>query len=190
MRSFAAMSLLGLCFASACAQDSPDPQDQVTEKPAIERVQAAIDWTAARRDLAARRSENANMLGVAGGTTPPVPVLLPDQVVSIASNSAERLQFRETADGYFAVVPGENYDLIINGSDRLIARRTDSPSISAEMMHFEETLTGAQLSFQRYNASYLAEFMCKAPDTARTGSCISESEARQVVSELLIMGSR
>ena len=47
-------------------------------------------------------------------------------------------------------------------------------------MQFQETLTGAQVSFQRYGASYLAEFMCKAPDTASRGSCISAEAAQQV----------
>jgi len=94
------------------------------------------------------------------------------------------------ADGYFAVQKGETYDLIINGTDRLIARTDANASASDTPLRFEETLTGAQVSFSRYGASYLVEFMCKDPGTAAKGSCVSEEDALTEVEKLLISGTR
>ena len=80
--------------------------------------------------------------------------------------------------------------MVINGTDRLVAR----PGVSAEAtetgLEFEETMTGAQVSFSRYGASYLVEFMCNDPATAMKGSCISEADAVAEVEKLLIAGTR
>ncbi|MEL7541420.1 MAG: hypothetical protein AAGJ51_10995, partial [Pseudomonadota bacterium] len=57
-------------------------------------------------------------------------------------------------------------------------------------LDFEETMTGAQVSFSRYGASYLVEFMCNDPATAIKGSCVTEAEAIAEVEKLLIAGTR
>jgi hypothetical protein len=163
--------------------------EAVPDTPASNVKTAEIDWASARSDLAARDiGDDAGMVSVAGTSNPPVPVLLPETQISIASGGTD-LQFRPTADGYFAVQPGEVYDLIITGTDRLIAAPEGSAAADSEL-RFEETMTGAQVSFSRYGASYLAEFMCKDPATAAVGSCIPEADALTIVEELLIAGTR
>lgn len=194
--SFAALGLILLLAACDLPQRTTEAASQrsdvqlETVTPITNVKRATIDWDAARRDFAARTVPNDATLSIAGSSNPPVPVLLPDQPVSVARAGGTAMQFRPTADGYFAVIPGSTYDLIINGSDRLIVPDSAANPSPSEALNFEETLTGAQVSFQRYGASYLAEFMCKAPETARVGSCVTAEDAKQVVNDLLISGTR
>lgn len=200
-------SLVLFGLVSACGQIRLPGQDETATDPAEVAVEvevppviaepepapparktAEINWSAARADFAARDSGDDGMVSVAGGSNPPVPVLLPETPVGVASGEAA-LQFRPTADGYFAVQKGETYDLIITGTDKLVSVPEGSGATVAEL-RFEETMTGAQVSFSRYGASYLAQFMCKDPATARLGSCIPEEDAKTVVEDLLIAGTR
>lgn len=151
---------------------------------------ATIDWNAARADFAARDTDDGLMAQVASGGSPVVPVLLPEEPVSVASTGEEALQFRPLADGYFAVQKGDVYDMIINGTDRLVARPGGEGVAADTPLVFEETMTGSQVSFSRYGASYLVEFMCKDPATAIKGSCVTEEEAVAEVEKLLIAGTR
>ncbi|MCR9196746.1 MAG: hypothetical protein NXH88_18570 [Hyphomonas sp.] len=192
---------------SSLEAETPPPAPQQVEQapessPATETVNvpsagrvaetktASIDWTQARQDFASRESDNVGMVQVASVGSPAVPVLLPDEPVTVASTGENSLDFRPTADGYFAVRKGEVYDMIINGTDRLVARSgAQGPAPDSEMK-FEETITGSQVSFSRYGASYLVEFMCKDPATAAKGSCVTEEEAVAEVEKLLIAGTR
>ena len=170
---------------SAPEPELPEPDNIATRKT------ATIDWTSARTDFAARDTDDGAMAQVASAGSPAVPVLLPDEPIGIASaGGEERLQFRPLADGYFAVKKGEIYDLIINGTDRLVASPEGAGAASDTDLVFEETMTGAQVSFSRYGASYLVEFMCNDPATASKGSCVSEAEAVAEVEKLLIAGTR
>lgn len=210
MRIFILTALSGLTLA-ACDQvieqqsleaETPPPQVQPVEAPPpetdvpapsniAERKTATIDWNAARTDFAARDSADDAMAQVASAGSPVVPVLLPEEPIGIASAGGEEaLQFRPLADGYFAVKKGEIYDLIINGTDRLVAIPGGDGAASDTELVFEETMTGAQVSFSRYGASYLVEFMCNDPATAAKGSCVSEQEAVAEVEKLLIAGTR
>lgn len=156
-----------------------------------ERKTATIDWTAARADFAARDTDDGGMAQVASSGAPAVPVLLPDEPIGIASAGGEdALQFRPLADGYFAVKKGETYDMIINGTDRLVVQPGSAGITIDSDLVFEETMTGAQVSFSRYGASYLVEFMCNDPATATKGSCVSEADAVAEVEKLLIAGTR
>lgn len=172
--------------------EAPAPATDTPEANNIaERKTATIDWNAARTDFAARDSADGAMAQVASAGSLAVPVLLPDEPVGIASAGGEdALQFRPLADGYFAVKKGEIYDLVINGTDRLIASPGGAGTARDTELVFEETMTGAQVSFSRYGASYLVEFMCNDPATAAKGSCVSEAEAVAEVEKLLIAGTR
>ncbi len=152
--------------------------------------QAVIDWEAARRDFAERPlSGDADMFSVAAASAAPVPVLLPSDPVAVASSEGG-VAFRPMADGYFAVYPGQAYDTIITGTDRIVAA-PDGPAISAvEDMRFETTMTGAQVVFNRYGAAYSVEFACKDAAAALGDGCISEAEAIAKVEDLLIAGTQ
>lgn len=178
--------------AEPIAEAGPAPEPELAAPTNVaERKTATIDWNAARMDFAQRDSGDEVMAQVASGGAPVVPILLPEQSFGIASTGAEEpLQFRPLADGYFAVQSGEIYDMIINGTDRLVVRPEGSGAAVDTALVFEETMTGAQVSFSRYGASYLVEFMCKDPATAVKGSCISEADAVAEVEKLLISGTR
>jgi hypothetical protein len=192
---------------SSLEAETPPPAPQQVEQvpetsPATETANVAsagnvaetrtanIDWTQARQDFASRESDNMGMVQVASVGSPAVPVLLPDEPVTVASTGENSLDFRPTADGYFAVRKGEVFDMIINGTDRLVARSGSQGAAPDSEMKFEETMTGSQVSFSRYGASYLVEFMCKDPATAAKGSCVTEEEAVAEVEKLLIAGTR
>ncbi len=167
-----------------------EPAQVATVGRTAETKTATIDWNQARADFASRDSDDTGMVQVASVGSPVVPVLLPDEPVTIASTGESSLDFRPTADGYFAVRKGEIYDMIINGTDRLVVRAGSQGTATDSPLRFEETMTGAQVSFSRYGASYLVEFMCKDPATAVKGSCVSEEEAVAEVEKLLIAGTR
>lgn len=204
-------TLMAVPLLFACAQEPETPALEPETPPATlqpteiepaepvtieigtpaEQKQATIDWDQARADFAARDTDTGGLVGIASGSgAPPVPVLLPDTPVGIASTGEDGLQFRPTADGYFAVLKGDIYDMIINGTDRLVARPGSAAAEGPSDLRFEETMTGAQVSFSRYGASYLVEFMCKDPATAVKGSCVSEADAIAEVEKLLISGTR
>ncbi len=177
--------------ASVQEVEAPVPESELTTAgTVVEQKRATIDWASAREDYAARDTDENDMAVVASGGAPAVPVLLPDEPVGVASAGDGGLQFRPMADGYFAVKEGELYDLIINGTDRLVVRPGDQGAATDTGLQFEETLEGAQVSFSRYGASYLVEFLCKDPATAAKGSCVSEAEALEEVEKLLIAGTR
>lgn len=167
-----------------------EPAEATPTRNVAERKTAEIDWTQARMDFASRETTDTGMFEVASGGSPVVPILLPEQPIGIESTGENALQFRPLADGYFAVQKGEDYDMVINGTDKLVARPGGTGAASDTQLKFEETITGAQVSFSRYGASYLVEFMCNDPATAAKGSCVSEAEAVAEVEKLLLAGTR
>lgn len=170
-------------------QDVSDPV--LPERNVAETKTATIDWNSARRDFAARDTNDDVMAQVASGSSIAVPVLLPDTPVGVASAGGEDgLQFRPLADGYFAVLKGEVYDVVINGTDKLIARSDSDGPAPDSALDFEGTMTGAQVSFSRYGASYLVEFMCHDRETILDGTCINEADALAEVEKLLIAGTQ
>ena len=169
------------------AEDASAPP---TDGTIAERKTATIDWNAARADFAARDFADDAMAQVASSGSPAVPILLPDEPVGIASAGADdALQFRPLADGYFAVKKGDVYDVVINGTDRLIAR-SDGGTATDSPLKYEETMTGALVSFSRYGASNLVEFMCQDREAVLDGSCDNEADDLAELEKLLIAGTR
>jgi len=150
---------------------------------------ASIDWTKAREDFASQSGTDETLVSIAaaGEAPPPVPVLLPTGgSVSIATGGAGP-RFKQTADGYYAVYPYANYDVIVNGTNEVIGARNEGPR--DEAMKFTATAAGAQVALSRYGADYLVEFECYEIDPA-TGTCIEEAEAMGVAESLVIRGTR
>lgn len=166
---------------------APEPEAEIETAsvagPATRTV--TIDWNAARTDFS---SQDSDLVTPQGAGDIAVPILLPEMPVTIASDGPPPLRFSKVPDGYFAVVKGEVYDVIINGSDKLVAAPEGMVATAPEEMRFEDTMTGSQIAFNRYGASYLVEFACKAP--VRTQSCITEVEAVQAVEDLLLAGTQ
>ncbi len=150
-----------------------------------------IDWEAARRDLAARPLEEreGSFQVQSGGDAPPVPVFLPSGPVAAQSGDVA-VRFQPTSDGYYAFFPSETYDIIVNGTNVVIAEpgATEAP-VRSEAFVFQTTTSGAQVAFSRYGADYLVEFECKELVNGMP-ACITEQEAVAFARDLAISGTR
>lgn len=151
---------------------------------------SAVDWDAARRDLAARPLETrAGSFQIASGeAAPPVPVFLPSTPVTVQGGEAD-VRFQPMSDGYYAFFPGETYDTIVNGTNKVITAPGEQLQARGEGLTFQPTTTGAQVSFSRYGADYLVEFECKAL-TNGLPTCITQEEAEAFATDLVISGTR
>lgn len=151
---------------------------------------AAIDWDAARRDLAARSSGDleAGFTVQSGGDAPPVPVFLPSGPVA-AQGGEVAIRFQPTSDGYYAFFPGEAYDIIVNGTNVVISTPGAVPVPRTDAYTFQPTTTGAQVAFSKYGADYLVEFECKAL-VADEPACVTEADALAFARGLEISGTR
>lgn len=176
--------------ATSSLDGETSPADADTVKPASANLKREIDWEAARQDLAAAQEQDTTFNIQSGSSAPPVPVLLPTGPVRTASADGPQPQFRPVPDGYFAVFPGEEYNLIVNGTNEV----TDVPGSApgdghSEAMKYIETSTGAMVSFSRYGADYMVEFECLGSGE-EGGSCITEDEALTVAEEIVISGTQ
>ncbi|ABI76015.1 putative lipoprotein [Hyphomonas neptunium ATCC 15444] len=151
---------------------------------------SAVDWEAARRDLAARPIEDreGSFQIASGEAAPPVPVFLPSAPVSVQGGESD-VRFQPVSDGYYAFFPGEAYDTIVNGTNKVIAAPGEATQPRSEALTFQPTTTGAQVSFSRYGADYLVEFECKAL-TNGLPTCITQEEAEAFATDLVISGTR
>ncbi|MEM5515399.1 hypothetical protein WNY37_00460 [Henriciella sp. AS95] len=166
------------------------PAESETVRPAAVAVKAEIDWEAARTDLASSPPDDDSSFNIqSGSTAPPVPVLLPTGPVRPAGASdGQQPQFRPVPDGYFAVFPGAEYNLIVNGTN-LVTDIPGEANDESEDMKFAETTTGAIVSFSRYGADYMVEFECLGSG-AEGGDCVTEEEALAVAEEIVISGTQ
>lgn len=158
---------------------------ETVERVAIETQSAKIDWTTARQDLASAEKDDANdtFSIETGAAAPPVPVLLPTGIV-IPASAQNDAKFQPLQDGYFAVYPGIDYDIVVNGTNEVAG---SSDADADDEMRFQTTATGAMVSLSRYGADYLVQFECK--DDIR-GNCISEDDAMSITNSLVIAGTR
>ncbi len=177
----------------------PPQKDPVTDpatgldlpiRPQAEASGAAIDWEAARRDLALRASEDmeGGFQVQSGGDSPPVPIFLPSSPVMMQGGEAA-LRFQPTDDGYYAFFPGEAYDIIVNGTNVVINAPGETTQPRTDAYTFQITSTGASVSFSRYGADYLVEYECKALVRGMP-ECITEEEAISFARDLAISGTR
>jgi hypothetical protein len=176
------------------AADAPpaDAGPELPVRPEAVEAGTAIDWEAARRDLAARAGESgdAGFSIQSGGDAPPVPVFLPSAPATIASGDAAP-RFQPTSDGYYAFFPGEAYDMIVNGTNVVISDpgAAAAPAPRGDAFRFQTTTTGAQVAFSRYGADYLVEFECKDMPGGQA-SCITDEAALAAARDLALSGTR
>ncbi|MCI4644059.1 MAG: hypothetical protein MRY64_04685 [Hyphomonadaceae bacterium] len=196
-----------LAFVAACSEQIGEPLRQAEDPPAqaeepgepevapvfvqAERAstpegEAQIDWDAARTDLASTpgNAMPESFQIQSGDQAPPVPVLLPSGIVQPAGAQFQP-RFRQLPDGYYARYPGASYDITVSGTNEVFG----GVSSAGETARFQATATGAIVSLTRYGAGYMVEFECKGTGEDG-GACISEDEALEVASALVIAGSR
>ena len=179
-------------------------EPSVTEErpvaPTVTTQTAAIDWSAARSDLARANAmartvpsegeEDASssfQIQSGGEEAPAVPVLLPTGIVSV-QRAGSGPKFRQTDDGYFARYPGLAYDIVVHGTNEITAI-DGQVVLRDEDFDFADMAGGAQVSLSRYGADYLVTFECNGADGTESG-CITEPEALEVARGLIIRGSR
>jgi hypothetical protein len=169
----------------------PEQPPELPVRPASAVTAATIDWDSARRDLAARPlDERTGDFQVAtGAEPPPVPVMLPGGDVAIAATAGGGVRFQPMADGYFVNVPGQAYNIIVNGTNRVAAAAVGEAATPRDAAYrFLATSTGAQVAFSKYGADYLVEFECN--EVSGDGTCITEADALKIAQELNISGTR
>ena len=166
------------------------PEVAFPVRPESTTANSTIDWEAARRDLASRPIEDREgaFQVASGDAAPPVPVFLPSAPVSVQGGESD-VRFQQMNDGYYAFFPGEKYDTVVNGTNKIIAAPGEQPSERNQAFTFQPTMTGAQLSFSRYGADYLIEFECKEL-TNGLPTCITQEEAEAFATDLVISGTR
>lgn len=176
---------------SGTETDPPVPAEpDLPVRPEATASSADIDWDAARRDLASRPIETREgaFQIESGVSAPPVPLFLPSSPVTAQSGEGG-MRLQPTRDGYFAFFPGDAWDAIVNGSNRVITAPGETVQPRGESFNFQPTTTGAQVSFSRYGADYLVEFECKAL-TNGLPACITEEDAVAFAQDLVISGTR
>jgi len=162
------------------------------ERSTVAPGEAAVNWDAARTDLASNGDTTAvpsNFQIQSGADAPPVPVLLPTGIVTTQSVPGEAPRFREMPDGYFARYPGVEYDITVSGTNEVFDLPGDG-SVQADSETYRATATGAMVTLQRYGADYMIEFECNAASGAFGEGCIDEDTALDVARGLVIVGSR
>lgn len=148
---------------------------------------ANIDWASARADMQAN-GEGIVSIQSAGEEPAPVPVLTPTGIVT--SQSAQNGPvFRRTDDGYFAFYPGDQYNIIVNGTNETVEADAISSTNAAREPSFSTTVAGAQVWLTRYGADYTVEFECNAL-ADENSTCIDESAAMEIANNLVVSGSR
>ncbi|MEM8636602.1 MAG: hypothetical protein AAGF33_16665 [Pseudomonadota bacterium] len=201
--SFATLLALGIGVNACGGSDEAatetaavDAPEAVVEAQVLEtagpradtNMTTSIDWQAARADLAGADDRSDSVVQVqSGGTSPPVPVLLPTGIVVPQSEGGGPV-YRPTSDGYFATYPGAQYDIVVNGTNQ-VATINGEASTRNEIPVFTETIAGAQVAISRYGADYLIEFECNQLN-GQSASCIEEAEALSVAERLVVVGSR
>lgn len=160
-----------------------------SEHPSVTERQAAIDWDAARTDLASTpgNAMPESFQVQSGEQAPAVPVLLPSGIVQPAG-AENQPQFRQLPDGYFAHYPGVAYNITVSGTNEVYSVGGEPEDTSTA--RYQSTATGAIVSLTRYGAGYMVEFECKDLPGADGGDCIDEAEALEVAENLVIAGSR
>ncbi len=171
--------------------DTAPAEPDLPVRPESTTSSADIDWDAARRDLASRpldsREEGAFQIA-SGAGAPPVPVFLPSSPVAAQSGEGG-MRLQPTRDGYYAFLPGDDWDAIVNGSNRVITPPGETVQPRGESFNYQPTTTGAQVAFSRYGADYLVEFECKEL-TNGLPACITEEDAVSFAQDLVISGTR
>ncbi|MEL6284729.1 MAG: hypothetical protein AAFQ18_00835 [Pseudomonadota bacterium] len=161
-------------------------------RTAVTESSSTIDWDAARRDMASGTEESfgteRSVQIQSGDDAPPVPVLLPSGLVRPAG--ASRPTFRAMDDGYFAKYPGVAYDIVVSGTNQWFSGGAGEREDLIDDLVFTRTMTGAQVALNRYGAAYLVEFECNERSGAEISGCITETEALDVASRLVVTGSR
>lgn len=174
-----ALAAPAVLAAAACAQDN-DPVPTRGEREVAFPVGIESQVEAAASAFPAE--------AVAEFAKVPIPVLAPSGM-----NEEERAFFAETfrarPDGFFAVIQGPTFDVIINGTKRFsvspeLVKRIDRDGF---FYLYETAFSGANISFTRFGADYLLEFECRSVASIEQ-TCLTEEDAVGLADSLIVVG--
>lgn len=170
--------------AMALAQDSATnaPRDAVPT-----RGERQIEWPVgiqSMRDAGAAVFPEGAASRFAGA---PIPVLAPTKL-DAEQRQAYLDSFRSVKDGFFAVVPGATYDVVVNGTKSYAVAPASAGFEERDTRNylFEPAENGANVSFQRFGVDFLLQFECKA--AVGEGTCVTENEAKGFADNLTVVG--
>ena len=120
----------------------------------------------------------------------PVPVIAPTGM-SEEQRAGFAESFRALQDGFLATLPGESYDVVVNGTRRYVeapeeAEPIDRPEDVTDYA-FSETDEGASLSFSRFNTDYALDFMCHEA-MGGEASCVEADAAEALADGMVLVG--
>jgi hypothetical protein len=191
------MNKLTLVFALSIVLLGCSQQTVAADGPVVKEGERQVEWP--------KQEESDGVAPAAVGldavrTDPnilaaPVPVLIPAPAVqpagaeASAGLDASALKVQATPDGYFAVMPGKAYDMIIHGTKAFTTLPAGSPTPTADKTkyRFESAEGQHQLAFSRHGADYLIEFSCKGPPLK---PCVTEAEAKAIADQLVAANAK
>jgi hypothetical protein len=165
---------------------------QADEEPVVREGERTPDWAAAEQARIQQGGGQGGTVRPEGGATSPaqpgaVPVLIPGPAPGTATpQGGDTVRIQQTEDGYFAVITGTAYDMVIHGT-RLFTVAPDNapaPEGPRPTYTFADAEDGHSLSFSRFGVDYSIDFRCKLvpPGTA----CVTRDQAIAVAERLRV----
>lgn len=117
-----------------------------------------------------------------------VPVLAP---AAMSTEQAETFSdsYRTTPDGYFAQMPTDQFDVVVNGTRNFTVAPESAGAQTRDTsdIQFSESDTGLSATFNRFGADYSIDFVCRGGGDVG-GACVDEAEAAEFVNRLVPVG--
>ncbi len=117
-----------------------------------------------------------------------VPVLAP---AAMSTDQAETFadSYQTTPDGYFARMPSEEFDVVVNGTRAyaVAPEAAGAQTRDTSAFQFSESDTGLSVTFNRFGADYSIDFVCRGAG-GDAGGCVDETKAAEFVERLVPVG--
>lgn len=118
-----------------------------------------------------------------------VPVLAP---ASMTEDQAARFaeSYRVTPDGYFARIPGADFDVIVNATRAFAVAPAEAGARPREASTYTigESETGLGVTLSRFGADYSIDFACRGEGDEGGADCVTEDAAAAFVEQLIPVG--
>jgi hypothetical protein len=97
--------------------------------------------------------------------------------------------FRATPDGYFAVLKGDDHDVVINGT---LAYTVAPASLRFQRRtgryNIQKSIGETDIAFSDFGGDYLIQFICHEFDDEQVGGCVTDAEAVALFERIVPLG--
>lgn len=154
----------------------------------VEKGSRQVEWPVGAQSIA---EENARVFPQGAYdrfNEATIPVLAPNDL-SPQERTAFANSFRAVEDGYFAVIPRGDTDMLVNGTRSFAI----APQLVKEFQRdgvtylYQEGDGHVSISFTRYGADYLFQFECRDGE-GYANDCTDEDEVVAIIDRLAIVG--